>query len=83
MFNLIGAIISGLFVGVLARFFYPGTVTMGWLMTIGLGVAGSLLAGLVAGRGSYGEGFQRAGCFASIIGAIVLIFVGRMLGWHF
>ena len=56
---------------------------MGWLMTIGLGVAGSLLAGLVAGRGSYGEGFQRAGCFASIIGAIVLIFVGRMLGWHF
>lgn len=83
MFNLIGAIISGLFIGALARFFYPGVVEMGWLMTILLGVGGSLLAGLVAGRGNYGEGFQRAGCFASVLGAIVLIFVGRHLGWHF
>ena len=83
MFNLIGAIISGLFVGALARWFYPGAVEMGWLMTILLGVGGSLLAGLVAGRGSYGEGLNRAGCLASIIGAIVLIFVGRTLGWHF
>ena len=83
MFNLIGAIISGLFIGALARFFYPGVVEMGWLMTILLGVGGSLLAGLVAGRGNYGEGFQRAGCLASVIGAIVLIFVGRHLGWHF
>ena len=26
MFNLIGAVISGFFVGMLARWFYPGTV---------------------------------------------------------
>ena len=31
MFNIIGMIISGLIVGVLARFFYPGAVSMGWL----------------------------------------------------
>ena len=83
MFNLIGAIISGLFVGVLARWIYWGDVTMGFWMTILLGVGGSLLAGLVAGRGRYGEGVNRAGGFASVIGAIVLIFVGRLLGWHF
>ena len=83
MFNLIGAIISGLFVGALARWFYWGDVPMGWGMTILLGVGGSLLAGLVAGRGRYGEGFHRAGCFASVLGAVVLIFVGRLLGWHF
>ena len=83
MFNLIGAIISGLFIGALARWFYPGVVEMGWGMTILLGVGGSLLAGLVAGRGSYGEGFQRGGCLASLLGAVVLIFVGRHLGWHF
>ena len=77
MFSIIGAIISGLIVGVLARFFYPGAVEMGWLWTIGLGIAGSLLAGLVVNRGR--AGFSSAGWIASIIGGIVLIFVGRML----
>jgi uncharacterized membrane protein YeaQ/YmgE (transglycosylase-associated protein family) len=81
MLNIIGAIVSGLVIGVLARFFYPGAVDMGWIMTILLGVAGSLLAGLVTSRGS--SGFNRAGCLASILGAIVLIFIGRLLGWHF
>ena len=77
MFNIIGRIISGLIVGVLARFFYPGAVSMGWLWTLGLGIAGSLLAGMITARGS--SGFNRAGLLASIVGAMVLIFLGRML----
>lgn len=83
MFNIIGAIVSGLFVGALARFFYPGAVEMGWLWTIGLGVAGSLLAGLITTRGSakVDGGFNRAGCLASVLGAMALIFLGRMIGW--
>jgi uncharacterized membrane protein YeaQ/YmgE (transglycosylase-associated protein family) len=79
MLNVIGAIISGLVVGVLARFFYPGTVTMGWIATVGLGVAGSLLAGLIVSRGR-GD-FNRAGCLASILGAMALILIGRLVGW--
>lgn len=82
MLNLIGAVISGLVIGALARFFYPGAVDMGWGMTILLGVGGSLLAGLVANRGTGGEGVNRVGCLASVLGAIVLIFIGRTLGWH-
>ncbi len=78
MFNVIGAIVSGLFVGVLARWFYPGAVDLGWGMTILLGVGGSLLAGLIANRG-IGEGFNRAGCLASVLGGMALIFAGRML----
>lgn len=78
MLNIIGAIISGLVVGILARYFYPGPVPMGWLATILLGVAGSLVAGLVTTRGR-GD-FQRAGCLASVIGAVVLIFIGRAIG---
>ncbi len=80
MFNIIGAIISGLFVGACARWFYPGDVPMGWGMTILLGVAGSLLAGLIANRGA-SDGFNRAGCLASILGGMVLIFIGRHFGW--
>ncbi len=79
MINLISAIISGLIVGILARYFYPGTIGMSTLWTIGLGIAGSLLAGLLTSRGA--SGFHRAGWIASIIGAMVLIFVGRQLGW--
>ncbi|MGN6499254.1 MAG: GlsB/YeaQ/YmgE family stress response membrane protein [Tsuneonella sp.] len=78
MLNIIGAILSGLVVGALARWFYPGAVQMGWIATIGLGVAGSLLAGLLTHRGQ--SGFHRAGCLASILGAMALILIGRPLG---
>jgi len=40
MINIIGAILSGLFIGILARFFYPGAVQMGWIATILLGIGG-------------------------------------------
>lgn len=79
MFTIIGAIISGLVIGALARWFYPGEVPMEWIPTILLGIGGSLLAGLITTRGR--PGFQRAGCLASIIGAIVLILIGRQVGW--
>jgi uncharacterized membrane protein YeaQ/YmgE (transglycosylase-associated protein family) len=84
MLNIIGAIFSGLIIGVLARWFYPGEVPMSGLGTILLGIGGALLAGLITSwrtADSVGNGFNRAGCLASLIGALVLIFVGRQLGW--
>ena len=77
MLNSIGAIFSGLIVGALARWLYPGDVDLGWVQTILLGLGGSLLAGLVTTRGR--QGFNRAGCLASILGAMALIFLGRWL----
>ena len=59
MINIIGAIVSGLIVGALARFFYPGAVEMGWIATILLGIGGSLLAGLVTTRGVRGNSTAR------------------------
>lgn len=67
----------GLIVGALARWFYPGDVPMGWVATILLGIGGSLAAGLVVSRGRHE--FNRAGCLASILGAMALIFVGHVL----
>jgi len=79
--KLISIVISGLMVGLAARFLYPGAVEMGLGRTILLGIGGSLVAGLAAGWGSRdrGSGVSRAGCLASIIGAMVLIFIGRHL----
>jgi uncharacterized membrane protein YeaQ/YmgE (transglycosylase-associated protein family) len=86
MLNIIGIIFSGLFVGVLARYFYPGAVEMGFWMTVLLGVGGALVVGVIASMSSGGglrEGFNRAGCFSSLLGAMLLIFIGRQLGWGF
>jgi uncharacterized membrane protein YeaQ/YmgE (transglycosylase-associated protein family) len=86
MFNIIGALISGLFVGALARFFYPGAVEMGWGMTSLLGVGGALVIGVLTSLSSgqgLREGFNRAGCFTSILGAMLLIYLGRHFGWSF
>lgn len=77
MLNLISIVFSGLIVGLLARFFYPGAVELGLLKTILLGVGGSLLMGMLASRGRSGEGVNRAGCLASVLGAMALIFIGR------
>ncbi len=79
MLNIIATLLSGLVIGALARWFYPGVVEMDWMLTIALGMGGSLLAGMLTHRGQ--GGFHRAGCLASVLGAMALIFIGRQLGW--
>lgn len=82
MLNLISILVSGLVVGVLARFFYPGTVEMGFGRTILLGIGGALVAGLFASWRTgepLGREFNRAGCLSSVIGAIMLIVLGQSL----
>ncbi len=78
MLNLISIIISGFVVGLAARFLYPGPVPMGIGLTILLGIGGSLAAGLAVSRGR-GDGVNGVGLLASIVGALVLIFIGRHL----
>ena len=78
MLNVLSAVVAGLIVGALARWFYPGAVEMGWLATILLGIGGSLLAGLLTSRGR--RDFNRAGCLANVLGAMALILAGRLLG---
>lgn len=80
--HIIMMFVVGAIVGILARFFYPGAVHMGLLASALLGIAGSFLAGF-AGRAltpaTRDQPFHPAGFVYSIIGAIVLIFVGRAL----
>lgn len=80
MFKLVSFLLSGLLTGALARLLYPGAVSMGLGRTILLGLGGSLLAGLatsLADGSSWRDGASRAGCIASVIGAMALIFIGR------
>lgn len=77
-------LIIGLVVGALAKLVMPGRDPGGVIVTMLLGVAGALVAGLL-GRslGWYHEG-ESAGFIASVIGALILLagyraIVGRRL----
>jgi uncharacterized membrane protein YeaQ/YmgE (transglycosylase-associated protein family) len=73
--GLIGTVIVGLIVGAIARFVMPGEQKMGWILTGALGIGGSLLAGFLGeALGWYKQG-QGAGWIASVVGALVLLFV--------
>ncbi|HEY0288267.1 MAG TPA: GlsB/YeaQ/YmgE family stress response membrane protein [Pseudomonas sp.] len=73
--GIIGTILIGLIVGLLARFLKPGDDNMGWIMTIVLGIAGSLAAtygGQALGIYQAGEG---AGFLGALVGAIILLVI--------
>ena len=75
MMAILGTIFIGLIVGFIARAVKPGDDKLGWIMTAVLGVAGSFLAGYAGtALGLYQPG-QVAGFIASVVGAIVLLFV--------
>ncbi|MBF8729667.1 MULTISPECIES: GlsB/YeaQ/YmgE family stress response membrane protein [Pseudomonas] len=73
--GIIGTIFIGLIVGLLARFLKPGDDSMGWIMTILLGIAGSLAA-TYGGQalGIYQAG-QTAGFIGALVGAIILLVI--------
>lgn len=79
MLGILGWIIFGLIVGVVAKFLMPGRDPGGLIVTILLGIAGALVGGFV-GRlaGFYGPG-DAAGFLMSILGAILLLFLYRKL----
>ncbi|MBN3726220.1 GlsB/YeaQ/YmgE family stress response membrane protein [Burkholderia sp. Ac-20379] len=75
MIHLIETLVVGLVVGLLARALKPGNDKMGIVMTIVLGIAGSVVAGYVGRAAGWYQPGQGAGWIASIIGAIVLLVV--------
>ena len=80
LFDLIGWLVIGLVIGLLARFLVPGKDPMGFLATTLLGIAGSFLGGLISRllfRSAPGQGFVRPGFIVSLIGAIILVLVVR------
>ncbi|CAD6535985.1 GlsB/YeaQ/YmgE family stress response membrane protein [Paraburkholderia sabiae] len=79
MLSLIGTIVVGLVVGLIARALKPGDDSMGLIMTIILGIAGSLVAGYVGRALGWYQPGQAAGWIASIIGAIILLVIYHLI----
>ncbi|MBP0635639.1 MULTISPECIES: GlsB/YeaQ/YmgE family stress response membrane protein [unclassified Cupriavidus] len=79
MMAFIGTVFVGLIVGLIARAVKPGDDKMGWIMTILLGVLGSVVAGYVGRAMGWYQPGEPAGWVASVIGAIVLLVIYGMV----
>jgi len=79
MFGILGWIVFGLIVGALAKLVMPGKDPGGILITMMLGIVGAVVGGYLGGAlGLYAPG-EPAGFFMSIVGAILLLAVYRMI----
>ncbi len=78
MIHLIGQILFGLVVGIIAKFLMPGRDPGGVIITALIGVAGALL-GTFIGRMLWGGPDYSAGWIMSILGAIVLLAGYRLI----
>lgn len=70
--------IIGLIIGAIAKFIMPGKDPGGIIVTMLLGIAGSLLAGWLGRAVGWYREDQAAGFIASVIGAIILLAIYRM-----
>ena len=76
---MIGFLVAGLVIGALARLIKPGKQSLGLLATLGLGLVGSLIGGLIAqmlGTGSIWE-LNVLGFVLAVIAAVLLIGVAE------
>lgn len=75
--HIIGWIVFGLVVGIVAKFLMPGRDPGGFVITAILGIVGALVGGYV-GRmiGWYGEG-DPIGFVMAVVGAIIVLAVYR------
>jgi uncharacterized membrane protein YeaQ/YmgE (transglycosylase-associated protein family) len=72
-------ILFGLVVGVIAKLLMPGRDPGGFIITILLGIAGAVLGGVIGrAMGFYGPN-QQAGWLVSILGAIILLALYRLV----
>lgn len=77
--GILSWILFGLVVGIIAKLLMPGRDPGGFIVTILLGVAGALLGGFIGrAMGFYGPN-QAAGWIISILGAILLLVLYRVM----
>jgi uncharacterized membrane protein YeaQ/YmgE (transglycosylase-associated protein family) len=77
--GILSWILFGLVVGVIAKLLMPGRDPGGFIVTILLGIAGALLGGFIGNAMGLYESNEGAGWLMSIMGAIILLALYRMM----
>ena len=75
--GFLGYLVGGAVIGILARAIKPGADSMGWILTIILGILGAVAGGWIAG--ALGVGSRILTWVIAIIAAIILLFIYEMV----
>jgi uncharacterized membrane protein YeaQ/YmgE (transglycosylase-associated protein family) len=82
MLHVVWSLVTGFVVGLIARALLPGGDQMGLVATTVLGIVGSVVGGYVGRlikKPEAGSSFHAAGFLMSILGAILVLWVWRMI----
>ena len=76
--GIISMIVVGLIAGLIARAIMPGKDSMGWILTIGLGIVGSFVGGFLINALFHNDtantsDFQPTGIVGSVVGALIVL----------
>jgi uncharacterized membrane protein YeaQ/YmgE (transglycosylase-associated protein family) len=77
--GILGMLLMGLIVGALAKFIMPGKDPGGILLTMLLGIVGSVLGGWLGRALGFYQAGESTGWIMSILGAIVVLAIYRMV----
>jgi uncharacterized membrane protein YeaQ/YmgE (transglycosylase-associated protein family) len=79
---MIGFLVAGIIIGLLARLILPGKQKIGFLWTLGLGIAGSLIGGTIANAINAGDIWELnfVGFVAAVVASVGLLAVADRSG---
>lgn len=75
--GLIWMCLIGLLAGALAKWIMPGPDKGGWVITMLLGIVGAVVAGFLGRMLGWYEPGEGAGLIASVLGAMLVLFIYR------
>lgn len=76
---MLWALIIGLIIGAIAKLIMPGRDPGGCIITILLGIAGSFVGTLIGRTLGFYRGNQGAGFIMSVLGAVLILWIYRMM----
>jgi uncharacterized membrane protein YeaQ/YmgE (transglycosylase-associated protein family) len=79
MLSILGTILVGFIVGLIARAVKPGDDKLGFILTTLVGIAGAFVARYIGQALGLYQANEAAGWIASVLGAVLLLFVVAMV----
>ncbi|MDW5441137.1 GlsB/YeaQ/YmgE family stress response membrane protein [Polaromonas sp. SM01] len=77
--GIIWTILIGFIIGLVAKFLMPGRDPAGFIITVIIGIVGSVIATFLGRAMGWYQVGQSAGFIAAVLGAIVLLYIYRLV----